>query len=110
LRHAGTRCDYLYRPALPYGTGVISMATGYELAKAHHAYTALFYWVGIAGVYLLVRIGMGSRGAAWLAAGVTALLLPSYPAAQRFPGRWNRPSRLSRSAAAAGRRLRRIRW
>jgi hypothetical protein len=54
------------------------MATGYEPAKAYHAYTALFYCVGIAGVYLLVRIGVGSRGAAWLAAGVTALLLPSY--------------------------------
>ena len=64
LWHAGTRFDYLYRPALPYGTVVISMATGYEPAKAYHAYTALFYCVGIAGVYLLVRIGMGSRGAA----------------------------------------------
>ena len=60
--HAGTRFDYLYRPALPYGTVVISMATGYEPAKAYHAYTALFYCVGIAGVYLLIRIGMGSRG------------------------------------------------
>lgn len=49
------------------------MATGYEPAKAYHAYTALFYCVGIAGVYLLVRIGMGSRGP-----GVTALPLPSY--------------------------------
>ena len=64
LWHAGTRFDYLYRPALPYGTVVISMATGYEPAKAYHAYTALFYCVGIAGVYLLVRIGMGSPGAA----------------------------------------------
>lgn len=71
--HAGTRFDYLYRPALPYGTVVVSMATGYEPAKAYHAYTALFYCVGIAGVYLLVRIGMGSRGP-----GVTALPLPSY--------------------------------
>ena len=43
LWHAGTRFDYLYRPALPYETVVISMATGYEPAKAYHAYTALFY-------------------------------------------------------------------
>jgi hypothetical protein len=62
LWHAGTRFDYLYRTALPYGTAVISMATGYEPAKAFHVYTALFYCVGIAGVYLLIRIGMGSRG------------------------------------------------
>ena len=53
------------------------MATGYEPAKAYHVYTALFHCVGIAGVYLLVRIGMVSRGAAWLAAGATALLSPS---------------------------------
>jgi hypothetical protein len=72
LWHAGTRFDYLYRPALPYGTA------GYEPAKAYHAYTALFYCIGIAGVYWLVRIRMASRGGAWLAAGATALLSPSY--------------------------------
>jgi hypothetical protein len=37
---------------------MISMAIGYEPAKAYHVYTALFYCVGIVGVYLLVRIGM----------------------------------------------------
>jgi hypothetical protein len=43
LWHAGTRFDCLYRPALSYGTAAISMATGYEPAKAYHVYTALFY-------------------------------------------------------------------
>jgi len=34
------RFDYLYRLALSYGTAVVSMATGYEPARAYHVYTA----------------------------------------------------------------------
>src|SRR5436309_721478 len=77
LWYAGTRFDYIYPPMLRYGTAVIAKVTGYWPVKAYHVYAAFFYCVGIAGVYLLVRVGMKSRGAAWLAAVATALMSPS---------------------------------
>ena len=49
---------------LRYGTAAIAKVTGFWPVKAYHFYTAFFYCVGIAGVYLLVRVGMKSRGAA----------------------------------------------
>lgn len=95
LWHAGTRFDYLYRPALPYGTVVISMATGYEPAKAYHAYTALF---------LLRRnrrrLFVGPHRDGFARPGRHGFAVAVVPAAQRLPGRWNRPSRLSRLAVA----------
>ena len=45
--------------------------------KAYHVYTAFFFCVGIAGVYLLVRVGSRSRGGAWLAALSTATMSPT---------------------------------
>ncbi|HEY1338803.1 MAG TPA: hypothetical protein VGF59_14905 [Bryobacteraceae bacterium] len=78
LWYAGTRFDYIYPPALRYGTAAISKVTGFWPVKAYHFYTAFFYCLGIAGVYLLVRVGMRSRGAAWLAAIATALMSPSF--------------------------------
>lgn len=47
-------------------------------ARAYHIYIAFFYALGIAGVYLLVRIGGRERWPAWLAAAATALLSPSF--------------------------------
>ena len=78
LWYGGTRFDFVYPPALRYGTAVISMVTGFWPVKAYHFYTALFYCIGIAGVYLLVRIGTRSRGTAWLAGIATALMSPSF--------------------------------
>lgn len=78
LWYGGTRFDFVYPPALRYGTAVISMLTGFWPVKAYHFYTAFFYCVGIAGVYLLVRIGMRSRAGAWMAAIATALMSPSF--------------------------------
>jgi hypothetical protein len=63
---------------LRYGTALIAKTFGYLPVKAYHAYTALFYAVGIAGVYLLIRVGTRSRRAAWLGAAATALLSPSF--------------------------------
>jgi len=63
---------------------MLSKTLGYVPAKAYHVYTAFFYCVGIAGVYLLIRIGSGSRGAAWLGASATALMSPSFLAMKRF--------------------------
>ena len=78
LWYAGTRFDYIYPPALRYGTAFISMLTHFPPVRAYHIYIALFYCVGIAGVYLLVRIATDSRGVAWLSAMATALMSPSF--------------------------------
>ena len=64
LWYNGTRFDYIYPPALRYGTAAISKVTGFWPVKAYHFYVATLYCIGIAGVYLLMRIGSGSRGAA----------------------------------------------
>jgi hypothetical protein len=78
LWYAGTRFDYIYPPALRYGTAMIAMLTGVWPVRAYHIYIAFFYCIGIAGVYLLVRTGSGSRGMAWLCAIATALMSPSF--------------------------------
>jgi hypothetical protein len=77
LWYTGTRFDYIYPPALRYGTAAISKVTGFWPVKAYHFYTIFFYCVGIAGVYLLIRAASRSRGAAWLGAAATALMSPS---------------------------------
>lgn len=86
LWYAGTRFDYIYPPALRYGTAAISKVTGFLPAKAYHFYTAFFYAVGIAGVYLLMRVGTGSRGGAYLAAVSTSLMSPIFLFLPRFRG------------------------
>src|SRR5580700_3232992 len=82
LWYCGTRTDYIYPPALLYGTALISRAGHVLPARAYHLYTAVFYVFGLVAVYGMVRIGSGmvrigsgmvrigsgSRGAAWLAA------------------------------------------
>lgn len=77
LWYCGTRYDYLYPPALRYGTALLSRV--YIPVKAYHLYTALFYSIGIAGVYFLVWVTSRSRGAAWLAAAAAALVSPAFP-------------------------------
>jgi hypothetical protein len=76
--YCGVRWDYIYPPALRYGTALLSAAFGLTPARAYHLYIALMYCLGIAGVYLLARLGSGSRGAAWLAASAVALVSPCY--------------------------------
>jgi hypothetical protein len=76
--YGGTRFDYIYPPALRYGTALISKFGGVSTARAYHLYTAVFYVLGIAAVYWLVRIGSGSRIGAWLASAGAALLSPSF--------------------------------
>lgn len=76
LWYCGTRFDYVYPPALRYGTAALSHI--WIPVKAYHVYTAFFYCLGIAGVYFLVRVMSHSRGAAWLAALATAMLSPSF--------------------------------
>jgi len=78
LWYGGTRFDYVYPPALRYGTALISKLAGFWPVKAYHFYTGVFYAIGIAGVYLLVRIGTQSRGMAWFSALATALTSPAF--------------------------------
>ncbi len=78
LWYCGTRLDYIYPPALRFGTALISLYPRMTSARAYHIYTAFFYCLGIAGVYLLARIGFRSRRTAWLCAAAAALLSPAY--------------------------------
>jgi len=83
LWYCGTRTDYIYPPALLYGTALISRVGHVLPVRAYHLYIAVFYVFGLVAVYWMVRIGSGSRGSgsrstAWLAAAATALLSPSF--------------------------------
>lgn len=79
LWYCGTRFDYIYPPALRYGTAAITKIYPKVVpARAYHLYIAFFYCIGIAGVYFFARVASGSRGAGWLAAAAAALLSPSF--------------------------------
>jgi hypothetical protein len=86
LWYTGTRFDYIYPPALRYGTAAVMKLTGFVPAKAYHFYVSLFYALGIAGVYLLMRVATESRAAAWLGAVATSLMSPIFLFMPRFRG------------------------
>lgn len=77
LWYCGTRFDYIYPPALRYGTALGSLLLHISTARAYHLYIAILYALGIAGVYWLAFTGSRSRLQAWLAALFVALLSPS---------------------------------
>ncbi|MEO8661891.1 MAG: hypothetical protein ABI693_25720 [Bryobacteraceae bacterium] len=78
LWYCGTRIDYIYPPALRFGTALIGLYPRISMAKAYHIYTAFFYCIGIAGVYVLARSLLNDRRVAlWCAAGA-ALISPAY--------------------------------
>jgi hypothetical protein len=76
LWYCGTRFDYIYPPALRYGTALISLIGHTSTAKAYHIYIGLLYIFGLVSVYWLVVTGSQSRIAAWLSAVAVALLSP----------------------------------
>lgn len=76
LWYCGTRYDYIYPPAIRYGTASLAKITGITPARAYHIYTAFFYALGIAAVYLFVRTGTRSRARGWVAAAAAATLSP----------------------------------
>jgi len=96
LWYAGTRFDYIYPPALRYGTAILAMIFGVAPVRAYHAYTAIFYSIGISGVYALVWVGTRSRGSAWLATLAAALVSPSFLflSAMRHDSQYGAPQRL----------------
>src|ERR1700732_1478679 len=46
LWYCGTRFDYIYPPALRYGTALLSKIDHLSPARAYHLYTALLYSFG----------------------------------------------------------------
>ncbi len=91
LWYCGTRFDYIYPPALRYGTALISKFGSVSPARAYHLFTAIFYVFGIVAVYWLVRAGRSSRTRALLASLATALLSPSFlllPAVRHDSAYW----------------------
>ena len=86
LWYAGTRFDYIYPPALRYGTAAISKFLGFWPVRAYHIYCSLLYALGIAGIYLLIRIGTKSRACAWMGAVATSLMSPIFLFMPRFRG------------------------
>jgi hypothetical protein len=78
LWYCGTRFDYIYPPALRYGTVLLSTLGHISTARAYHLYTGIAYVLGILLTYAFVRTGSGSRGTALLVSVGTALLSPSF--------------------------------
>lgn len=76
--YVGTRFDYVYPPGLRYGTAAISKYGNVDASKAYHIYVAFFYCFGIAGVYLLARLGFRHRIAGIASALAAAVIAPSY--------------------------------
>jgi hypothetical protein len=76
LWYCGTRFDYIYPPALRYGTALISLVGHTSTARAYHIYIGALYVFGLVAVYWLVWAGSRSRGMAWLSALGVALLSP----------------------------------
>jgi hypothetical protein len=66
--YCGTRTDYIYPPALRYGTALIAWLGQVPAVRAYHLWIAIFYVAGILAVYWLVRIGSESRWFALIAA------------------------------------------
>jgi hypothetical protein len=86
LWYAGTRFDYIYPPALRYGSAAISKITGFLPARSYHIYCSILYALGIAAIYLLIRLGSKSRACAWLGAIATSLMSPVFLFMPRYRG------------------------
>ncbi|MCC6539121.1 MAG: hypothetical protein IT162_16335 [Bryobacterales bacterium] len=76
--YLGTRFDYIYPPALRYGTAAVSQWMGVSTARGYHIYTGTLFCLGIVGIYWLVRIATGWRIWAFLAALGVFLYSPTY--------------------------------
>ena len=96
LWYCGTRFDYVYPPALRYGTALIALIGHTSTAHAYHIYTATLYTFGILAVYWLLAAAGQSRRAAWMSAAGVALLSPSLAEVHQLLGDspWLVPQRL----------------
>ena len=78
LWYGGTRFDFVYPPGLRYATAGLTKLLPIIPARAYHMYTAIMFAFGIAGVFLLVRLGSCSRTAGLLAAFAVASVSPAF--------------------------------
>ena len=94
--YCGTRADYVYPPALRYGTAYLSEWLDISAAHAYHIYIGALYAVGLLAVYRLIRTGTRSRAWAWIGMAATALLSPSFAIMPeiRHDSGWGSPQRL----------------
>jgi hypothetical protein len=76
--YTGTRFDYVYPPALRYGTAFLSRLRHVSTARSYHLYIALLYAAGIVGVYVFARTGSRSRWTAIWAAVASAVVSPAF--------------------------------
>ncbi len=76
--YMGTRFDYVYPPALRYGTALLSKWLDVSTARSYHIYAATLYCLGIVGIYWLVRAGSGWRAWAILAALAVSIQSPTF--------------------------------
>jgi len=76
--YLGTRFDYVYPPALRYGTAALAKYYPMDAARAYHLYVSFFYCFGIAAVYFFARVGFRHRLAAWISALLAAVVSPGY--------------------------------
>jgi hypothetical protein len=76
--YLGTRTDYIYPPALRYGTAFLSRVRHTSTARSYHLYIALLYGLGIAAVYVFAWTGTRSRWIALWAAAASAMVSPSF--------------------------------
>jgi hypothetical protein len=78
LWYCGNRFDYIYPPGTRYGAAIVSLVLHVVPARGYHIYTGLMYCLGVAGIYVMARVGSGSRASAWVAAGGYALISPEF--------------------------------
>jgi hypothetical protein len=97
LWYTGTRFDYIYPPALRYGTALIVKVSGCEPVRAYHVFIAFFYCLGTASAYVLTRVAMRSRWLAWLGTAAYMLMSPAYLIllSHRTDSFWLAPYRLA---------------
>ena len=76
--YTGTRFDYVYPPALRYGTAALSRLRHVSTARSYHLYIAILYGIGLAGVYVFVRAGSRSRWVALWVALASAVVSPAF--------------------------------
>ena len=61
-----------------FGTAVLSKLLRVVPAQGYHILIGVFYCLGVAGVYFMVRVWSQRRLTGWLAAGAYAILSPVF--------------------------------
>jgi hypothetical protein len=74
--YGGARFDYFFPPVLRYATAGVARVFHILPAQAYHLCCAIFYCLGIVSMYVMIRVCVGSRVAAWLGALFTLLISP----------------------------------